>query len=127
MTERDKIRICKALAKRLANIDLKANDIQIDNIDCALVVNREGFKQQKLLDVTFNNGVISFAYLAMFNEFVIYGNLQCLEGTAIISDVSYKVYVNETTQYFDGKPRYITQLYITYTPTDKEPHTEIIF
>ena len=128
MTERDKIRICKVLTKRLANIDLKASEINITDFIYSTVINREGYKQHWIKELCFNNGIISFAYFGMLDNFVIYGNLQCIEGTPVISDdISYNVYVNEITQYFDGKPKYITQMSITYTPTDKEPYTETIF
>lgn len=127
MTERDKIRICKALTKRLTNIDLKSSDINITEFEYNTVINREGYKQHWIKQLEFNNGTISFAYLTMLNSFIIYPNLQCLEGCSIDSDITYDVYVNETTQYIDGKPRYITQMCITYTPTDKEPYTETIF
>lgn len=126
MTERDKIRICKALTKRLANIDLKSN-ISITEFEYKTVINREGYKQHCIHSLSFNNGLISFAYFGMLNDFVIYGNLNCVEGTAIIADTSYRVYVNEITHYIDGKPKYITQMRMTYTPHDKEPYTEAIF
>ena len=127
MTERDKIRICKALTKRLANIDINASDINITEFEYNTVINREGYKQHWLKSLEFNNGIISFAYFTMLNSFVIYPNLQCLEGCSIDSDITYDVYVNEITRYIDGKPRYITQMRITYTPHGEEPYTIGIF
>lgn len=127
MTERDKIRICKALTKRLANIDLKSSDINITDFKYRTIINREGYKQHYIYSLGFNNGLVSFAYFGVIDNFVIYGNLNCVEGTPIIADTSYTVYVNEITQYNDGKPKYITQLRITYTPNGKAPYTEGIF
>lgn len=127
MTERDKIRICKALTKRLANIDINASDINITEFKYHTVINREGYKQQWIKNLEFNNGTISFAYFTMLNSFVIYPNLQGLEGCSIDSDITYDVYVNEITRYFDGKPRYTTQMRITYTPLGEEPYTIGIF
>lgn len=127
MTERDKLRICKALTKRLANIDLKSSDINIVDFEYKTVINREGYTQYCINSLDFDNGIISFAYFGMLDNFVIYGNLNRIEGTPIIADTSYKVYVNEITQYIDGKPKYKMQMHITYTPTDKEPYTVAIF
>ena len=128
MTERDKIRICKALAKRLANIDLKSSDIQIKTFDCYLVVSREGFKQQKLLDVTFNNGVISFDYCRIAHKgwFHIYPNLNLVNGCGINCDTLY-FDVKEYTQYINGNSIYKTSLMCTVHTDTEEPHTEIIF
>lgn len=127
MTERDKLRICKALTKRLANIDLKASDINITDFEYKTVINREGYKQYCINSLDFDNGTISFAYFGMLDNFVIYGNLNRVEGTAITPDTSYKVYVNEITHYIDGKPKYKMQMRITYTPYNKEPYTVAIF
>lgn len=126
MTERDKIRICKALTKRLANIDLKSGDINITDFKYKTVINRECYKQHCIHLLTFNNSKISFAYEDT-HDFVIYGNVNEVEGARILLDNSYKVYVNEITHYIDGKPKYITQLRITHTPPNKEPYTEAIF
>ena len=127
MTERDKIRICKALTRCIANIDLKSSDITITDFEYKTVINREGYKQYCITSLDFDNGIISFAYFGMLDEFVIYGNLNRLEGTAIKSDISFKVYVNEITQYIDGKPKYKIQMRITYTPYNKEAYTVAIF
>lgn len=127
MTERDKIRICKALTKRLANIDLKSSDINITEFEYKTIINREGYKQHCIYELGFNNSLISFAYFGMIDQFVLYGNLNCVEGTVINSDISYRVYVNEKTHYIDGKPKYIVQLRMTYIPLDKAPYTVAIF
>lgn len=127
MTERDKIRICKALTKRLANIDLKSSDLNITKFEYKTVINREGYKQYCINYLDFDNGTISFVYFGMLGDFVIYGNLNRFEGTSIIGDNSYKIYVNEITQYIDGKPKYKIQMHITYKSIDKEPYTEEIF
>ena len=128
MTERDKIRICKALAKRLANIDLKASDIQINMFDCSLVVSREGFKQQKVLKVTFNNGVISFDYCCIAHKgwFHIYLKSNPVNACSINCDRLY-FDVKEYTQYINGNSLYKTSLICTVHTDKQEPHTETIF
>lgn len=131
MTERDKIRICKGILKTLANIDLKATDINVTSFIYNTTITREGFKQHNISEVEFNNGVLEFLLLNHIHIFSIreIDEYPCDDNTAEVNRFKAPYYFNavEITNYIDGKPHYITQLYLTVQHKDKEPTVTQIF
>lgn len=130
MTERDKIRICKGILKSLANIDINSKDIKITSFRYN-TTNRDGFKQYHLGEVEFNNGSLEFLLLNHVSMFTIKNldDYPCEENTIRLKtyNSNYHFNVVEKTNYIDGKPHYITQLFLTVCYHDKEPTVTQIF